>query len=107
MQYGVNEVALMNGHQFGQQYIVQKGLKTFGKKGKHASLKELRQLNDRVCFEPISVNSMSPNEKKKAQETLMFLTEKRDGTVKSRMVYNGKPTREWLCVCVCVCVCVC
>ena len=26
----------------------------------------------------------------------MFLTEKRDGTVKSRMVYNGKPTREWL-----------
>ena len=26
----------------------------------------------------------------------MFLTEKRDGTMKSRMVYNGKPTREWL-----------
>ena len=94
--HGVNEVALMNGHQFGQQYIVQKGLMKFGKKGRHASLKELCQLNDRVCFEPISVNSMSPNEKTKAQEALMFLTEKRDGTVKSRMVYNGKPTREWL-----------
>jgi hypothetical protein len=26
----------------------------------------------------------------------MFLGEKRDGTVKGRMVYNGKPTREWL-----------
>ena len=26
----------------------------------------------------------------------MFLTEKRDGKVKGRMVYNGKPTREWL-----------
>ena len=26
----------------------------------------------------------------------MFLTEKRDSTVKGRMVYNGKPTREWL-----------
>ena len=26
----------------------------------------------------------------------MFLTEKRDGSVKGRMVYNGKPTREWL-----------
>ena len=24
----------------------------------------------------------------------MFLTEKRDGTVKGRMVYNDKPTRE-------------
>jgi len=26
----------------------------------------------------------------------MFLTEKRDGSIKGRMVYNGKPTREWL-----------
>ena len=26
----------------------------------------------------------------------MFLTEKRDGSTKGRMVYNGKPTREWL-----------
>ena len=26
----------------------------------------------------------------------MFLTQKRDGTIKGRMVYNGKPTREWL-----------
>ena len=29
-------------------------------------------------------------------EALMFLTEKRDGRIKGRMVYNGKPTREWL-----------
>ena len=27
---------------------------------------------------------------------LMFLTEKRDKSVKGRMVYNGKPTRKWL-----------
>jgi hypothetical protein len=27
---------------------------------------------------------------------LMFLTEKRDKSVQGRMVYNGKPTREWL-----------
>jgi hypothetical protein len=26
----------------------------------------------------------------------MFLTEKSDKSVKGRMVYNGKPTREWL-----------
>ena len=39
---------------------------------------------------------MSENEKKKAQEALLFLTEKRDGTVKGCMVYNGKPTHEWL-----------
>jgi len=27
---------------------------------------------------------------------LMFITEKRDTTVKARLVYNGKPTREWI-----------
>ena len=27
---------------------------------------------------------------------LMFLTERRDKSVKGQMVYNGKPTREWL-----------
>ena len=26
----------------------------------------------------------------------MFLSQKRDGTVKGRMVYNGKPTRNWI-----------
>jgi hypothetical protein len=29
-------------------------------------------------------------------EAVMFLTEKRDGTIKGRLVYNGKPTREWI-----------
>ena len=90
-----NEKALMGGHQFGQQYIVQKGLKKFGEKGKDATLKELAQLHDRVCFEPILVSELSPSEKKKAQEALMFITEKRDGKCKGRMVYNGKPTRDW------------
>jgi hypothetical protein len=29
-------------------------------------------------------------------QSLLFLTEKRDGRIKGRLVYNGKPTREWL-----------
>ena len=28
--------------------------------------------------------------------TLTYWTQKRDGTIKERNVYNGKPTREWL-----------
>jgi hypothetical protein len=35
-------------------------------------------------------------ERRKAQQALMFLGEKRDGAIKGQMVYNGKPTREWL-----------
>jgi hypothetical protein len=81
---------------FAQQYILQKGLKKFGQKGSDAATKELKQLHNCVCFEPISVADMSQSEIQKSMEALMLLTEKRDGTIKGRMVYNGKPTREWL-----------
>jgi hypothetical protein len=39
---------------------------------------------------------MTYSEKKKALESLLFLTEKRGGRIKGRLVYNGKPTRQWL-----------
>ncbi len=39
---------------------------------------------------------MTATERQKAQQTLIFLAEKRNGTIKGRIVYNRKPTREWL-----------
>jgi hypothetical protein len=81
---------------FTQQFILQKGLKVFGNKGHEASKKEINQLHRRTCFAPLKVKEMKPSERKKAQMALMFLTEKRDKSEKGRMVYNGKPTREWL-----------
>jgi hypothetical protein len=80
---------------FAQQYILQKGLKKFGQAGRKAVMKELDQLDGRVCFEPIDVMKLTRSERKKAQEALIFLTEKRDGTIKARTVYNGAPTRAW------------
>ena len=84
------------GATFAQQYSLKTGLKNFGLRGEEAASKELDQLHQRNCFNPIDVALLTPSEKKKAQMALMFLTEKRDGSVKGRMVYNGKPTREWL-----------
>jgi hypothetical protein len=81
---------------FAQQYMLQKELKVFGNKGHEASMKEIDQQHKRKCFPPLKVKEMKPSERKKAQIALMFLTEKRDKSVKGRMVYNGKPTREWL-----------
>jgi hypothetical protein len=81
---------------FAQQYMLQKVLKVFGNKGHEASMKEINQLHKRTCFAPLKVKEMKPCERKKAQVALMFLTEKRDKSMKGRMVYNGKPTREWL-----------
>ena len=49
-----------------------------------------------MCYTPIHPSEMTADEKKKAQDALMFLTEKQDKTVKGRMVFNGKPTREWM-----------
>ena len=77
---------------FAQQYMLGKGLKKFGERGKEATMKELDQLHRRTCFTPIHVKDMSEEEKKKAQAALLFLTEKRDKSIKGRLVYNGKPT---------------
>jgi hypothetical protein len=85
-----------HGASFAQQYMLQKGLKVFGIQGHEASKKEIDQLHKRTCFAPLKVKNMKPSERKKAQMALMFLMEKRDKSVKGGMVYNGKPTREWL-----------
>jgi hypothetical protein len=92
----INTKATAQGESFGQQYILQKGLKKFKKSGEDAAAKELDQLHKRNCFSPINVSELSAEDKRKAQEALMFLTEKRDKSIKGRLVYNGKPTREWL-----------
>jgi hypothetical protein len=61
-----------------------------------AAIEELDQLHKRNCFSPVDVSTMTKAEKQKAMESLLFLTEKRDGRIKGRMVYNGKPTRKWV-----------
>jgi hypothetical protein len=53
----------------------------------------LPRFNNRDCFYPMLVSSLTESEKEKALEALMFLTEKRDKSIKGRMVANGKPTR--------------
>jgi hypothetical protein len=49
-----------------------------------------------MCFAPLKVKEMKPSKSKKAQIAIMFFTEKRDKSMQGRMVYNSKPTREWL-----------
>ena len=92
----LNYEVSQKGAAFSQQYILKKGLKKFGDNGKKAATEELDQLHKRNCFEPIDVATMTASEKKKTMESLLFLTQKRDGRVKGRLVYNGKPTRKWL-----------
>ena len=53
---------------FGQQHMLQKGLKLFKDKGCDAMIEELDQLHRRMCFTPVDVNDLTRNEKKKAME---------------------------------------
>ena len=80
---------------FVQQYFVGKGLKIFGQDGVDGMKKELLQMHQRTCFEPILIKDLTKAEREKAQEALAFISQKESGEVKGRMVYNGKPTREW------------
>jgi hypothetical protein len=81
---------------FLQTYSLKQGIQKFGDKGKAAAKKELGQLHGRVVFEPISVQDMTELEKKRAMESLIFLNEKRDETIKARMCANGSTQRAYI-----------
>jgi len=79
-----------------ETYSLKKAIKKFGKKAEQSATKEMKQLHDRVCFKPINPTEMTADERKKAMESLIFLTEKRDGRIKARTVANGSVQRKWM-----------
>jgi hypothetical protein len=56
----------------------------------------MTQIHDQVVFEPISIEEMTKLEKKRAMESLIFLTEKRDETVKARVCASGSTQRAYI-----------
>ena len=87
---------LQHGNQFVVTYSLKKGIQKFGQKGTNAANKEMRQLHDRECFQPIMVESLSTTEKRGPMESLIFLTEKKDGTIKARHCANGSTQRDYM-----------
>ena len=78
------------------QHMLHKGLKLFRERGVKAIGKEVGQLHNQVCFKPISVKLMNTNERRKAQLALAYLGKKGNGDIEGRVVFNRKPTREYL-----------
>jgi hypothetical protein len=81
---------------FLQTYSLKQGIKTFGEQGIEAVHKEMKQIHDRVVSEPISIEEMTMLERKRAMESLIFLTEKRDETVKAQVCANGSTQRAYI-----------
>jgi hypothetical protein len=85
-----------NGTQCVVTYSLSKAIKKFGKPAEDAALKEVKQLHDRECFIPISKEELNELERRRALESLIFLTEKRDGTIKARQCANGSTQRDYM-----------
>ena len=75
-----------------QMHMLKKGLKVFKEKGVRAAKAEVGQMHHRTCFRVLAVKELTRRERARAQEGLLFLTQKKDGSVKGRLAYNGKKT---------------
>jgi hypothetical protein len=64
-------------NQFVVTYSLKKGIQEFGIQGRNSILKEMQKLHDRECFKPISIETLTQIERKRALESLIFLTEKK------------------------------
>jgi hypothetical protein len=78
------------------QYGLKKGLKVFGKDGEAATEKEMKQMLSREVFEEIEYDTLSNEDKRYALPILLFLTRKRDGSVKGRACADGRKQRIWM-----------
>jgi hypothetical protein len=94
-----NEQMIMRNEIHGQQHVItyslEKGIQHFGDKGRTATNKEMTQMLDRICFKPIHKSELSAMECKRAIELLIFLSEKKDGTVKAHHCANGNTQRNY------------
>ena len=55
-----------------------------------------RKRNNRKVFTPILPHEITFTEKKRAKNSLIFLTEKRDGTIKAQACANGSMQRSYI-----------
>ena len=68
-------------------------MKQFKQRGEDAVSKELSQSHFRDTFDPINPKDLTDAERKEVLESHLFLKEKRDATVKGRMVAGGNKQR--------------
>ncbi len=76
------------------QHSVQKGLKLFGEAGVVAVTEELVQLHERGVVEPKYIQDLNGAQKQAALQYLMFLKQKRNGSIKGRGCADGRKQRS-------------
>jgi hypothetical protein len=56
----------------------------------------MKQLHQPAVFQPIHIDSLSNTEKSRAMETVIFLTEKSNGTIKGQTCANRSIQRNYM-----------
>ena len=71
----------------GQQHVVtcslKAGINKFGNQAKASANKVMKQLHDQSCFRPVHKCLLNKPDRQRAMESVLFLTEKRDKTIRS------------------------
>jgi hypothetical protein len=79
-------------------YSLKSSVKRFGKRAEEAASKEMKQMIDRRCFDPISKAQLNDIQKRRAMEAmelLIFLSKKKDGLVKAQHCAHGSMQQEY------------
>ena len=76
-----------------EHYSMKKGIDLFGDRAEIAVTKELKKVNDMNTYEPKHAQDLTNKERKEALASLLFITEKRDDTIKARLVGDGSKQR--------------
>ena len=69
---------------------LKRGLKQFKEKGENDASKELLQLHMESTLRPLKAGYLTDREKDKALEYLIFLKEKRNGSVRGQAYADGR-----------------
>ena len=78
------------------QYNLKQSLKKFGDRTMVAVEKEVRQLDSMDALQPDDPSKLTKEERRAAMAYLMFVKEKRDGTLKGRGCCDGRVQRNWM-----------
>ena len=78
-----------------QHYNTKKAKELFGDRSDAAVMKELNQINDFETYVPIKASDVSWEEKNKALESLIFVTDRKNGNLKARKVADGSKQRKY------------
>ena len=89
--YGVDWYHIM--HVTMTQLSMKAGMKRWGQPATKAVSKELQQLHFRDTFEPVNHKTLTKTEYDKVLESHLFLKQKRDDSIKGRLVAGGNKQR--------------